>query len=178
MPNAYFPDLGSAGRALAPLLQPFASPDVIVLGLVRGGVPVAVEVARALSLPLDIILQRRLMAPYGPADVLMAAWVAGNFVIDERLPAAANAVHGGAAFLSDALDAFADAKGNVNKELPQSKWEANFKSQESNTLVEFRITYPDLAQLETTIKMGFKEGLSMAMEGLDELLPKLKKHTA
>lgn len=73
------------------------------------------------------------------------------------------------------LDAFADADGNINKEMPQSKWDASFTDKGNVTLVELYISYPDLAQLEATIQMGFKEGLSMAMEGLDELLPTLKK---
>lgn len=73
------------------------------------------------------------------------------------------------------LDAFADVEGNVNKDLPQSKWEVIFKGKGQVTLVELYISFDDLAQLETTIKMGFKEGLAMAMEGLDELLPSLKK---
>ncbi|MES2795373.1 MAG: SRPBCC domain-containing protein [Bacteroidota bacterium] len=73
------------------------------------------------------------------------------------------------------LDAFADAEGNINQELPQSRWDASFTDKGSITLVELYITYPDLAQLEATIQMGFKEGLSMAMEGLDELLVSLKK---
>ncbi len=72
------------------------------------------------------------------------------------------------------LDAFADAEGNVNKDLPQSKWDVRFTNQGQTTLVDFNISYDDLAQLETTIQMGFKEGLSMAMEGLDALLPSLK----
>jgi uncharacterized protein YndB with AHSA1/START domain len=74
-----------------------------------------------------------------------------------------------------ATDAFTDPNGNINKDMPQSKWEVTFKPQDQTTLVEFVITYPDLNQLEETIKMGFKEGLSMAMEGLDDLLPSLKK---
>lgn len=73
------------------------------------------------------------------------------------------------------FDAFADAKGNVNKEMPQSKWDVTFTNKGDLTLVEFDITYDDLAQLEAAIQMGFKEGLSMAMEGLDALLPTLKK---
>lgn len=73
------------------------------------------------------------------------------------------------------LDAFSDAEGNVNKEMPQSKWEASFTDKGEKTLVELHITYADLAQLEATIQMGFKEGLGMAMENLDELLPSLKK---
>ncbi len=73
------------------------------------------------------------------------------------------------------LDAFADANGTINKEMPQSKWDVRFTGKGEITLVEFHITYGDLAQLEATIQMGFKEGLTMAMEGLDELLPSLKK---
>ena len=72
------------------------------------------------------------------------------------------------------LDAFADAHGNINKDLPQSKWDVNFIDKGPITLVEFHITYDDLAQLEETLKMGFKEGLTMAMEGLDELFDSLK----
>jgi uncharacterized protein YndB with AHSA1/START domain len=73
------------------------------------------------------------------------------------------------------LDAFADADGNVNTEMPQSKWDVSFSDKGENTLVQFHITYPDLAQLEATIQMGFKEGLTMAMEGLDEVLVSLMK---
>ena len=73
------------------------------------------------------------------------------------------------------LDAFADAEGNVNKDMPQSKWDVTFTDKGEKTLVEFNISYGDLAQLEATLQMGFKEGLAMAMEGLDELLPSLRK---
>jgi uncharacterized protein YndB with AHSA1/START domain len=73
------------------------------------------------------------------------------------------------------LDAFADKDGNINKAMPQSKWEMAFVDKGEITLVKIHITYPDLAQLEATLSMGFKEGLSMAMDGLDELLPSLKK---
>ena len=73
------------------------------------------------------------------------------------------------------LDAFTDANGNVNKEMPQSKWEVTFTDKGPATLVEIQISYDDLAQLEATLQMGFKEGLTTAMEGLDELLVSLKK---
>ena len=53
-----------AGRELARLLQPYARrPDVIVLGLPRGGVPVAAEVARTLGVPFDVFLVRKLGVP-------------------------------------------------------------------------------------------------------------------
>lgn len=73
------------------------------------------------------------------------------------------------------LDAFTDEDGNLNKELPQSKWEVSFSDKGTLTLVEFEISFDDLAQLEATIQMGFKEGMTIAMEGLEELLPSLKK---
>ncbi len=73
------------------------------------------------------------------------------------------------------LDAFADAEGKVNNNMPQSKWEVTFIDKGQKTLVQIHISYDDLAQLEATIQMGFREGLAMAMEGLDELLPSLKK---
>ena len=74
-----------------------------------------------------------------------------------------------------ALDGFADAEGVVNTEMPQSKWEVSFTPKEEVTLVENLITFDDLAQLETIIQMGFKEGLTMAMEGLDALLAAQKQ---
>jgi uncharacterized protein YndB with AHSA1/START domain len=73
-----------------------------------------------------------------------------------------------------AEDAFCDADGNINEVLPQSKWEVSFSKIGSNTLVEYQISFDDLSQLEDIIKMGFKEGITMAMDGLDELLASSK----
>lgn len=73
------------------------------------------------------------------------------------------------------VDAFADETGKPNTNMPQSQWEVSFTGKGEITLVESLITYPDLAQLEAIIKMGFKEGLTMGMENLDALLPTLKK---
>ncbi len=70
-----------------------------------------------------------------------------------------------------ATDGFADADGKVNNEMPQSKWKVEFKDLTKNKcLVTSEITFGSLEQLETTIQMGFKEGITMAMEGLDEYL--------
>jgi uncharacterized protein YndB with AHSA1/START domain len=71
-----------------------------------------------------------------------------------------------------ANDAFGDADGNINTQMPQSKWTMNFSDTGTNTLVHGIMQFPDLAQLEQTIAMGFKEGLTMAMENLDALLAK------
>lgn len=73
------------------------------------------------------------------------------------------------------LDAFADAQGNVNTDLPQSAWEVTFSDKGQTTLVEYVISFDDLTQLERILQMGFKEGIIIAMEGLDEVLDSLKK---
>lgn len=70
------------------------------------------------------------------------------------------------------LDGFCDENGIINKEMPRSNWKISFSTKAAHTLVNIAIQYPDLAQLETTIQMGFKEGLSMALGNLDDLLAK------
>lgn len=61
-----FTDRADAGRRLAERLRGELAPDAVVLGLPRGGVPVAYEVARALNLPLDVVVVRKLGLPYQP----------------------------------------------------------------------------------------------------------------
>ena len=55
-----------AGRRLAERLGQLRGEDVVVLGLPRGGVPVAAEVARELDAPLDVIVVRKLGVPFQP----------------------------------------------------------------------------------------------------------------
>lgn len=55
-----------AGRRLGKRLQHLRGEAVVVLGLARGGIPVAAEVARALDAPLDVIVVRKLGVPYQP----------------------------------------------------------------------------------------------------------------
>jgi putative phosphoribosyl transferase len=73
-----FEDRTEAGRLLASKLTAYANrPDVIVLGLPRGGVPVAFEVSKALHVPLDIGLVRKLGVP-GHKELAMGAIASGN----------------------------------------------------------------------------------------------------
>jgi predicted phosphoribosyltransferase len=73
-----FLDRADAGRRLATRLSDYANdPDVIVLALPRGGVPVAAEVAEALHAPLDVFLVRKLGVP-GHAELAMGAIASGG----------------------------------------------------------------------------------------------------
>jgi predicted phosphoribosyltransferase len=73
-----FSNRREAGRELARLL-PTAQPadDVVVLALPRGGVPVAFEIARALGVPLDVFLVRKLGTP-GHSELAMGAIASGG----------------------------------------------------------------------------------------------------
>src|SRR5690606_18321252 len=76
--QARFRDRADAGRQLAADLREYAGrDDVIVLGLPRGGIPVAYEVARALDVPLDIFLVRKLGVP-GHEEYAMGAIASGG----------------------------------------------------------------------------------------------------
>ena len=65
-PGPLFVDRHHAGRALGERLRFWAGAHPVVLGLPRGGVPVAYEVARALGAPLDVIVARKIGAPADP----------------------------------------------------------------------------------------------------------------
>src|SRR5262245_28138741 len=79
-----FRDRREAGRRLAAELQQFAGrPDVIILGLPRGGVPVAFEVASALHAPLDVFVVRKLGAP-GYEELAMGAIATGGAQVVNR----------------------------------------------------------------------------------------------
>ena len=81
-----FQDRRHAGQALAKQLSRYANrSDVIVLGLPRGGVPVAAEVARALNAPLDVFLVRKLGVPGQPELAMGAIAEGGIKVLDTRL---------------------------------------------------------------------------------------------
>ena len=75
---AHFRDRAEAGRYLAERLADLAGrSDLLVLGIPRGGVPVAFEVARALHAPLDVIVVRKLGYP-GAEELAMGAIASGG----------------------------------------------------------------------------------------------------
>jgi putative phosphoribosyl transferase len=81
-----FRDRTEAGKSLAQRLSKYAGrEDVLVLGLPRGGVPVAYEVAAALHAPLDVFLVRKLGVP-GAEELAMGALASGGVrVLDSPL---------------------------------------------------------------------------------------------
>jgi putative phosphoribosyl transferase len=81
-------DRRAAGAALAERLARYADrPDVVVLGLVRGGVPVAAEVARRLGAPLDVLVVRKLGVPWAPEVAFGALGPGGVRVLNDDIAA-------------------------------------------------------------------------------------------
>ncbi len=80
-----FAGRAEAGRLLAERLHAYAAEHPVVLGLPRGGVPVAFEVASALHAPLDIILVRKLGVPFQRELAMGAIGENGVRVVDEQL---------------------------------------------------------------------------------------------
>lgn len=86
-----FKDRVDAGTQLAAQLMMFADRgDVVVLGLPRGGVPVAAQVAKAIHAPLDVLLSRKLGVPGQEELAFGAVSTSGGRYLDERIIRAAS----------------------------------------------------------------------------------------
>lgn len=83
------------------------------------------------------------------------------------------AINEGKSFKSK--DGFCDENGNVNQDMPENLWENTFSETDDKSKVDIVLTFEKLADLESTISMGFKEGMTQDLQQLDELLAKLKK---
>jgi putative phosphoribosyl transferase len=80
-----FGDRRDAGRRLAARLDFLRGEDTVVLGLPRGGVPVAFEVAQALRAPLDVIVVRKLGVPFQPELAIGAIGEGGVLVVNDEV---------------------------------------------------------------------------------------------
>jgi putative phosphoribosyl transferase len=80
-----FQDRAHAGRQLAKRLEAFRDESPIILGLPRGGVPVAYEIARALQAPLDVWVVRKLGAPVEPELGMGAVAEGGEVFVDPKI---------------------------------------------------------------------------------------------
>jgi putative phosphoribosyl transferase len=80
-----FADRVAAGRALGPRLGHLRGADAVVVGVPRGGVPVAAQVAAALDAPLDVIVVRKLGVPSQPELAMGAIGEGGVRVVDDTV---------------------------------------------------------------------------------------------
>jgi predicted phosphoribosyltransferase len=80
-----FVDRADAGRQLAGCLEEYRGTTAVVAGLPRGGVPVAFEIARALGLALDVVIVRKLGAPYQPELAIGAVGEYGVRVLNHSV---------------------------------------------------------------------------------------------
>jgi putative phosphoribosyl transferase len=84
-PHTLFRDRTDAGRILARLLRPYRDASPLILGLPRGGVPVAYEVARELDAPLDVCVVRKIVAPFQPELGIGAVSEEGALYVDPAI---------------------------------------------------------------------------------------------
>jgi len=88
-PSVRFLDRSDAGWQLAERLERYRAADAVVLGLPRGGVPVAYQVATSLDAPLDVVVVRKLGVPFQPEVAMGAIGESGTRVLDDRVIARA-----------------------------------------------------------------------------------------
>jgi putative phosphoribosyl transferase len=89
MTTHFFHDRRDAGQQLAARLAGLRDQHPVVLGLPRGGIPVAYEVARALAAPLDVLIVRKLGLPAQPELGMGAIGEGGTRVLNRQLMSAA-----------------------------------------------------------------------------------------
>ncbi|WP_286967214.1 SRPBCC family protein [Flavobacterium sp. UBA4854] len=65
---------------------------------------------------------------------------------------------------------FSDAEGNPNSEFASSYWDISFSEQKGSTIVDIAIRRDSFEELQKIIEMGFREGFTSAMQGLDKIL--------
>jgi putative phosphoribosyl transferase len=80
---AIFNDRQDAGRRLGEFLQDWADDNPLIVGLLRGGLPVAAEVARYLDAPLDAVVARKMGAPGEPELAIGAVAAGGVRVVND-----------------------------------------------------------------------------------------------
>jgi putative phosphoribosyl transferase len=80
-----FRDRAEAGRKLREKLESFRGSDGLILAIPSGGVPVAMEIARMVSLPLDVIIVRKLQIPFEPEAGFGALGPEGEVIFNDNL---------------------------------------------------------------------------------------------
>lgn len=129
MGRGFFEDRVEAGRKLAKALAGFGGKDVVVLGIPRGGVVVANEVAKALKAPLDVIITRKIEAPGEPEYALGAVTQEGDVIVDRQAAESMGASRG-------YLDAQVTQKrGEVKERMRRFRGEAPYPVLDGKTVI-------------------------------------------
>ena len=119
-----FRDRREAGRQLAEVVgrADLGGGDAVVLGLPRGGVPVAFEVARALDAPLDVIVVRKLGVPFQPELAMGAIGEGGVLVVNQevRQASALEAIDIDIVASPRARPSWTDGRGSTGADAPNS----------------------------------------------------------
>ena len=118
-----------AGRKLAAKLAELRGDDVVVLGIPRGGVVVANEVARALGAPLDVVVTRKIGAPGEPEFALGAVNQEGEVIMDRI---AAESLGASAAYLDEEAQRKRD---EVRERVRRLRGDAPYPALEGKTVI-------------------------------------------
>lgn len=152
--NRYL-DRYSAGKVLAEALKTYANrKDVIVLALPRGGVPVGFEIAKALSVPLDVFIVRKLGVP-GHEELAMGALAMGGITV----------------FNEELLQDLKIPQRSINKVIEMEQQELNRRV----SVYRDDKPYPDLTgKMIILVDDGIATGATMraAISALRQLKPK------
>jgi putative phosphoribosyl transferase len=129
MARAIFTDRAEAGRRLGEALRKFKGKDVVVLGIPRGGVVVAYEVAKALGAPLDVVITRKIEAPGEPEFALGAVTQEGDVIMDKQ---AAESLGASREYLDAQVK---QKKEEVKERLQRLRGEAAYPSLEGRVVI-------------------------------------------
>jgi len=124
-----FKNREEAGKELARALGEFRGRNVVVLGMPRGGVVVAREVAEALGAPLDIVVTRKIGAPGEPEFALGAVTQEGDVIVDSR---AAESVGATAEYLQEEARR---KKSEVKERMRSLRGDLPYPSLEGKTVI-------------------------------------------
>jgi len=124
-----FKDREEAGKELARALVEFKGRNMVVLGMPRGGVVVAREVANALGAPLDIVVTRKIGAPGEPEFALGAVTQEGDVILDRR---AVESVGADAEYLQEEARR---KKSEVNERMRSLRGDMPYPNLEGKTVV-------------------------------------------
>ena len=81
----FFENRKDAGEKLSRVLQKYKNEDTVILGIPRGGVVLAAEVAKNLGTPFDVIIPRKIGAPHNPEVAIGAVTQDGTVIKDEAM---------------------------------------------------------------------------------------------